>query len=210
MKIVKQILKVIFICVLLYTVIIVLRHSHNEYYDGKDDYVYSYGNASDSVRAEIVDQLHRFQEGYANRDTTEVESFMEQLFSQENILVLGTMPNEILVGRKNVSRLIYSDWESWGDCTFLMDNAHISVSGNVAWISTIGYVKSDMSRFLVLPLRLSAVMVRENLTWKFQYMQFQFDLDFSFLLLTIAILMIWLLVGLVSLAVMIVKSLRKR
>ena len=210
MKIAKQILKIVFICILLYSVITVLRHSHAEYYEAKDDYVFSHGNASDSVRSEIIEQLHKFQDGYTHRDTAQLEPFMEQLFSQENILVLGTMPNEILIGQGKVKRLVLSDWRSWGDCTFLMNNAHISASGDVAWISTIGYVKFDMSRFLVLPLRLSAVMVKENLTWKFQYMQFQFDLDFTFLLLTLMLLTIWLSVSLVSLTVMTVKMLRKR
>jgi hypothetical protein len=210
MRIAKQILKVVFICILLYSVIIILRHSHKEYYEAKDDYIFSYGNASDSTRTEIIEQLHKFQDGYTRRDTAQLDTFMEQLFSQGNILVLGTMPNEILIGHKKVSRLVLSDWRSWGDCTFLMDNAHISASRDVAWIATIGYVRFDMSRFLVLPLRLSAVMVKENLTWKFQYMQFQFDLDFTFLLLTIVLLLIWLSVSLVSLTVMIAKRLRKR
>jgi hypothetical protein len=209
MKIALQILKVVFVSILLYTVIITLDHPHSDYYDAKDDYIFSSGNASDSVRSEIVEQLDKFQEGYTNRDTTQLKSFMEQLFSQENNLVLGTMPNEILIGHKRVSRLVFSDWKTWGDCTFLMNNAHISTSGNVAWISTIGYVQFDMSRFLNLPLRLSAVMVKENLTWKFQYMQFQFDLDFTFLLLTILLLIIWLSVSLIVLTVMTVKRFRE-
>ncbi|UCC12693.1 MAG: nuclear transport factor 2 family protein [candidate division WOR-3 bacterium] len=209
MKIVSQVLKIVFICIILYSVLAVLRHPHEKYYDAKDEYMYSSGNASDSLRAEIVEQLYRFQVGYTRRDTDQLEPFMEQLFSRENVLVLGTMPPEILVGREKVARLVRSDWRSWGDCTFLMDNAHISTSGNVVWISTIGYVKFDMSRFLVLPLRLSAVMVREDLIWKFQYMQFQFDMDFSPLLITLILLMIWLLVSFVSFTVLIAKRLRK-
>jgi len=205
MKIVKQVFKVVLISVLLYSVIIILRHPHKAYYDAKDDYIFSNGNAPDSVRSEIMEQLHKFQDGYTHRDTAQLKSFMEQLFSQEDILVLGTMPNEILIGQDKVSQLVLSDWKSWGDCTFLMNNAHISTSGDVAWISTIGYVKFDMSRFLTLPLRLSAVMVKENLAWKFQYLQFQFDLDFTFLLLTIVLLIIWLSVSLVSLTVMTVR-----
>ena len=209
MKIVKQVFKVVLISILLYSVIIIFRHPNKAYYDAKDDYIFSNGNAPDSVRSEIIVQLHQFQDGYTRRDTAQLNPFMEQLFSQENILVLGTMPNEILIGQDKVSQLVLSDWKSWGDCTFLMNNAHISTSGDVAWISTIGYVKFDMSRFLILPLRLSAVMVKENLAWKFQYMQFQFDLDFTFLLLTIVFLIIWLSMSLVSLTVMTVKRLRK-
>jgi hypothetical protein len=135
---------------------------------------------------------------------------MEQLFSQDNVLVLGTQPREILTSYERTKGLVSSDWRSWGDCRFLMDNAHISTAGNVAWISTVGYVEFDMSRFLVLPLRLSAVLVKEADTWRFQHMQFQFDVDFSFLLLTIILLLIWLPISLISLTVVTVKTVRRR
>ncbi|MFC1499815.1 nuclear transport factor 2 family protein [Candidatus Zixiibacteriota bacterium] len=135
---------------------------------------------------------------------------MEQLFSQDNILVLGTQPREILTSYERAQFLVSSDWRRWGDCTFLMDNAHISTSGKVAWISTVGYVEFDMSRFLVLPLRLSAVMVKEAELWKFQQMQFQFDVDITSLLVTIILLLIWLPISLISLTVVTVRSVRRR
>jgi hypothetical protein len=209
MVIAKQILKVVFISVLLLSVIGVLRQPHQDYYDAKEEYIYSSGNAPENVRSEIIEQLHKFQDGYTRRNTDQLEPFMEGLFLQGNNLVLGTMPDEIYIGQEEVSKLVFNDWNAWGDCTFLMDNAHISTSGNVAWISTIGYVQFDLSRFLVLPLRLTAVMVKENPTWKFQYMQFQFDLNLFPLFITITLLIIWLSVSLVSLAVMTVKRLRK-
>ena len=210
MKIIKGILTAGMISILLYSVIIVLRHPNKAYYDSKDTFIYGKGNAAEDVRSEIIQQLHKFQDGYTQRDTSLLEPFTEQLFSQDNILILGTQPREILKNYERARVLVSSDWRTWGDCTFLMDNAHISTAGNVAWISTIGYVKFDMSRFLVLPLRLSAVMVKENDAWKFQHMQFQFDLDFSSVLLTIILLLIWLPVSLASLTVVTVRSLRKR
>lgn len=89
-----------------------------------------------------------------------------------------------------------------------MDNANISSNGNTSWIATIGYVKFDVPRFLVLPLRLSAVMVKGDLTWKFQFMQFQFDLNLFFLFFTTILFGLWLVVSLVSLIIVIVKRLR--
>jgi hypothetical protein len=133
---------------------------------------------------------------------------MEQLFSRDNVLILGTQPFERLDSYERATHLVYSDWRRFGDCRFLMSNAHISSSGNVAWVSTIGYVDLDINRFLILPLRLSAVMVKESDVWKFQYMQFQFDLDFSPLLVTLILLLVWLLVSIGYLAVATVKSLR--
>jgi hypothetical protein len=208
MEIAKQILKVVFVSFLLFTLILILRQPHKAYYDGPEEYIYAYGNAPDSIRSEILQQLAKFQDGYTKRDTDQVEPFMEGLFSQDNLLVLGTMPDEIYIGHEAVSDLIYADWNAWGDCTFLMDNAHISSSGNVAWISTIGFVNFDVPSFLTLPLRLSGVLVKENLTWNFQYMQFQFDLFLLPLFLTIILLTIWLAVSLVFLIILIYKRLR--
>lgn len=208
MEIFKRILRIAFVFILLYSTVIILRHTHKDYYDSRDDFLYSRGNAPEDVRSEIVRQLNVFQDGYARRDTTLLTPFMEQLFSQQNVLVLGTMPNEILRNHERARALVSSDWRTWGDCTFLMDNAHISTSGNVAWVSTIGYVQFDLSRFLVLPLRFSAVLVKETDAWRFQYMQFQFDLDFSFLLLTFVLLTLWFVVNLAGLSVAILRRMK--
>jgi hypothetical protein len=119
-----------------------------------------------------------------------IEEYCKRLVSKENILILGTMPGEIYSGYEAASELIETDWLYWGDVSYLMDQAHISVKDSVAWISTIGYVEFDMSRFLVLPLRYSAIMVMEESSWKFQQMQFQFDLDNLKVLMVIILLLL--------------------
>ncbi|MCK7539421.1 MAG: hypothetical protein MZV63_55205 [Marinilabiliales bacterium] len=53
---------------------------------------YSKGNAPDSTRKEIIGQLNKFQEGYSNRDTSQVGAFMESLYSRENLLDSGNEP----------------------------------------------------------------------------------------------------------------------
>ena len=117
---------------------------------------------------------------------------MGRLFSEDDTTILGTMPREIYVGFDQAADLVRTDWQSWGDCLFDLENVHISSSGEVAWIATVGFVRFDLSRFLVLPLRLSGVLVREDGIWRFQHLQFQFDLDLSYLLLITALLGIWL------------------
>jgi hypothetical protein len=67
----------------------------------------------------------------------------------------------------------------------------------------------DLSIYLVLPLRLTGVMVKENGFWKFQQMQFQFDLDLTNVLVTIVLMIIWFLVSLLSLTFVVVRSLKK-
>lgn len=171
---------------------------------------YAHGSAPDSVRREVIMQLHKFQDGYTKRDVNQVESFMQELYSRDNILILGTMPGEVFKGFDRATYLVETDWESWGDCRFVIDSANISSKGDVAWFSTRGYVKFDLSRMLVIPLRLSGVMVNENGIWKFQQQQFQFDIDLSFSLVATLLLSLWICVCFINLAIKIYRFARKK
>jgi hypothetical protein len=105
--------------------------------------------------------------------------------------------------------LVKTDWESWGDCKFEIDSANISSLGNTAWFSTKGYVEFDLSSLLVIPLRLTGIMVKEDQEWRFQQQQFQFDIDFSFSLIATLLLSAWILLSLITLSIKIVKLVRK-
>jgi len=120
------------------------------------------------------------------------------------------MPGEIFAGYKSATGLVKSDWESWGNCRFAMDSANISSNGNIAWFSARGYVKFDMSSLLVIPLRLTGVMVKEDGAWKFQQQQFQFDVDFSFSMGAIILLFIWLVVNVITLFFVMVRNFNKK
>ena len=183
---------------------------HQDYQDDTSLYLYEQGNASPEVRAEILEQLVLFQEGYDKRDTSILESYMDALFSKENILILGTMPAEIYSGYVEAADLVSSDWLLWGDVQMLVESANISASDSVAWFSMIGHVVFDMSSWLDLPLRVSGVMVQEEHTWMFQQLQFQFDLNTSWVLYVIILLSILLLVSIIRLVYIIIRASRKR
>ncbi len=160
---------------------------------------YSKGNSPDSVRMEIIEQLRKFQDGYSKRDPNNIDTFMQSLYSKDNILILGTMPNEVYPGYEKAIELVKADWESWGNYKFEIDSANISSLGNTAWFSTKGYVEFDLSKLLVLPLRLTGIMVKEDQRWKFQQQQFQFDIDFSFSLIAILVISTWILISIITL-----------
>ena len=208
--IVKIILRIILLLVVLFLVTRILKRADERSILSPAISAYSKGNAPDSTRKEIIGQLNKFQDGYSNRDTSQVKTFMESLYSRKNVLILGTNPNEIFSGYERASSLVKSDWESWGDCKFNGDSANISSAGDIAWFSTRGYVEFDLSKLLVIPLRLTGIMVKEDGTWKFQQQQFQFDIDFSFTLLAVLILAVWIFVSLVSLAVVSVRFIKTR
>jgi len=202
-------LRVIFLFIILFLVTRQFKKADEKIVLTPSEAPYALGNSPDSVRMEIIAQLNKFQDGYSRRDPENIENFMQSLYSKNNILILGTMPNEVYNGYENAARLVKSDWESWGDCRFAIDSASISSSGNTAWFSTKGFVEFDLSGLLVLPLRLTGIMVKEDQEWKFRQQQFQFDLDFSFSLLAILIISAWILISIITLTIKTVRILRK-
>ena len=183
---------------------------HQEYQEDPSLFLYGEGNASPEVRAEILKQLEYFQEGYDLRDTSILETYMDALFSKENILILGTMPGEIYSGYVEAADLVSSDWLLWGDVQMLVESANISASDSVAWFSMIGHVVFDMSSWLDLPLRVSGLMIYTEQSWKFQQLQFQFDLNIKWVLYATILLAILLLVSIIRLVYIIIRASRKR
>jgi hypothetical protein len=194
-KTIKILLILLLNLFLLFAVTRLYNNPWDETFLPKDAFPLGRGNASDDVRADVVARLTEFQAAYTGRDLSKVTSFTQSLFAADNVVVLGTMPREMFVGFDRVSSLVKGDWESWGDCRFLLDRAHISAAGNVAWVATVGFVRFDLSRFLVLPLRLSGVLVKQDHAWKFQFLQFQFDLDVAWALVVEFVLAIWLVIN---------------
>jgi hypothetical protein len=209
----KDILKILLRIILLFIVLLlvtrIFKRADEKMILSPVKSYYSKGNAPDSTRMEIIDQLNKFQDGYYKRDPKNIDTFMQSLYSRENILILGTMPGEIYSGYEKATRLVKTDWDSWGDCKFEIDSANISSSGNTAWFSTRGYVEFDLSNLLVIPLRFSGIMVKEDQEWKFQQQQFQFDIDFSFSLIATLLISSWILFSIITLTIKTIKILRK-
>lgn len=210
MKDIFQILlRIILLFIILFLVTRVFKKADEKIILSPSEAPYSLGNSPDSVRMEIIDQLRKFQDGYSKRDPKNIDNFMQSLYSKNNILILGTMPKEVYKGYENAVRLVKSDWESWGDCKFAIDSANISSLGNTVWFSTKGYVEFDLSKLLVLPLRLTGIMVKEDQEWKFQQQQFQFDIDLSFSLIATLVISAWIFISIITLSIKTVKILRK-
>ena len=68
-------------------------------------------------------------------------------FSRDGLLILGTQPREIAIGPAEAAELVGGDWRSWGDCTFDIDQAHVSAHEDTAWFASTGRVRFDLSRY---------------------------------------------------------------
>lgn len=90
----------------------------------------------------VIDQ---FQEGYLHRDLDVIDDFMELFCDNGKLEVIGTNAfikgqGEWCLDRKTVRKLVYSDWQNWGDLKLDTENLNIHVNGNCAWFAAMGTV----------------------------------------------------------------------
>lgn len=82
----------------------------------------------------IKDVLKKFQEGYTNRNSETLDSYMEELFiHDDSILTIGTSRSEWCFGIDELKELIDSDWKYWGNVKVNYENSIINSKDNTAW-----------------------------------------------------------------------------
>ena len=104
------------------------------------------GSACEDVQKNVRLTLTRFQDGYTNRDLNLLDKFIEELFVNDNdSLIVGTADSEWCNGKEEIKSLIASDWKYWGNVVLDIDGATVSSLGDVAWVTTEGFLHSTIT-----------------------------------------------------------------
>ncbi len=141
--------------------------------EARMQYLQQAGDAPPQVRSGVLTALRAFQDGYIKRDPKNLDSFMNRLFAKNaDILIQGTNAAEWARGYPAATEFIRKDWKDWGDFRFAADDSVVWSSGDVAWIATVGAVRSRKSDH---PLRFSAILTRSGDRWVFRELHFQLD-----------------------------------
>ena len=85
---------------------------------------------------EIREVLSNFQNGYTNRDTSEIDEFLK-MFS-DDIVYMGIASHEFFKGKESVRKLTVWDWNKWFDIKIPVDEIDIRTNNNVAWFEVVG------------------------------------------------------------------------
>lgn len=99
---------------------------------------------------EIILLLKRLQKGYLARDVSAVKDFVEELFIEdEEVLIIGTSAvtfedQEWCEGLEKVTRIFESDWKYWGDLQLNVEEAHITFEDNMAYVAMTGIVSENI------------------------------------------------------------------
>jgi len=94
---------------------------------------------TDSVRATLVE----FGRGYAARDLSRLDTFMELFAARDDIEMIGVgaaerSGYEWFEGPGAIRDVIESDWTYWGTVNIDTDHAKITCVGETAWVSMTG------------------------------------------------------------------------
>ena len=69
-----------------------------------------HGDASSNTREQVLESMHKFQAGYADRDPRQIDPFMQRLFPREGeVLLLGTESEEWIHGYDEVKKIIFDN-----------------------------------------------------------------------------------------------------
>lgn len=99
---------------------------------------------------EVKEILQNFQELYAKKDMSQLETFVKEAFSlQDGLAVLGSGMNQWCFNADDIKTLISSHWANennyWREIDFKFEEAKIFANENVAWAVTIGNIRNTLS-----------------------------------------------------------------
>jgi len=98
---------------------------------------------------EIRSLLQRFQDGYAQRDASQLEPFMALFVDDAEVIgTNGIEPGveEWYQGRAAARDLVAGDWDSWGDLRLNLSGASVRVRGDVGWVAAAATVTQTIGK----------------------------------------------------------------
>ena len=85
---------------------------------------------------DIKQVLHKFNEGYVQRDVEKLDDYMSELFvDSPDTMILGTSNGEMCLGSEAAKKLVKMDWLHWGDFRVNVDSALYQESGEAVWFA---------------------------------------------------------------------------
>jgi hypothetical protein len=175
-KIIVRILKIITCfwgALLLFLILAQIKTKNDDLINVKD---YRPGNISAQERTNVLHTLQIYQDGFAKRDVSIIDQFVDETFCDDDVLILGTQPSEFNFEKEGAKKLLYTDWKYWGNITFYLDKVHLDQYENTVYMAMGGVSDIDVEKVKV-PLRITGLLVKENNQWLISKLQFQYEIN---------------------------------
>lgn len=95
---------------------------------------------------ELRNVLHKFNDGYVNRDVHTLDAFMDELFvAGPSTVILGTCDDELCLGIERSKELIKNDWLYWSDFRVDPEQAIFHPVGDAYWFAVVASIRYEFT-----------------------------------------------------------------
>ncbi len=128
---------------------------------------------------------------YEKRNPALADDCIDETMLPDDLLILGTNPNEIFYGRDGARHLLQCDWKYWGMVSLWTEQTAFGRVGNALYFVTMGQVKLNIYH-LRIPLKLTGVLEERDGLWRIAKIQFVNELEDSYIIISWGVLFILL------------------
>ena len=125
----------------------------------------------EELREAALRPLKLLKAYYEKRDPEQADACMDETMLTDNMLILGTNPNEIFHGREEARHLLQGDWRYWGQLTLDTEQTALFRAGSALYFVLRGIIRLD--RFIFrLPIRITGTLEEQAGMWYISKLQF--------------------------------------
>ena len=144
---------------------------------------------SDDLREAALRPLRQLDMYYEKRNPELADACIDETMLSDELLILGTNPNEVFQGRDGARHLLQCDWKYWGLVSLLVEQTAFGQVGNVLYFVTRGQVKLNIWHFII-PLKLTGILEEKDGLWRISKIQFANELEGSYMIISWGVLLV--------------------
>ena len=134
----------------------------------------------EEMRKAALRPLHLLNACYEKRDPEQADACIEETMLSDNMLILGTNPDEIFYGRQGAKWLLQGDWKHWGQLTLDVEQTALSRAGSALYFVLRGKIRLDYVHFRI-PIRITGILEERDHIWYIGKLQFVNNLNSNYI-----------------------------
>ena len=135
------------------------------------------------LRKDALRPLRQINEYYEKRNLEKVDACIDETMLTEELLILGTNPQEIFYGREGAKCLLQGDWKYWGQLALDVERTALSRTGSDLYFVVQGQIRLDIWHFRI-PIRITGILEEKENQWYISKLQFINNLNTNYVILS--------------------------
>ena len=135
----------------------------------------------DELREVALRPLKLLKAYYEKRDPEQADACMDETMLTDNMLILGTNPDEIFHGRDEARHLLQGDWRYWGQLALDAEQTSLFRAGSALYFVLRGKIRLDRFLFRV-PIRITGILEEQSGMWYISKLQFINNLNSNYVI----------------------------